>query len=101
MDVCVHPSLHDGLPNALLEAMACARPIVATTAGGIPDVLRDRQEGLLVEPGDVPALAAAIERLLDDPALARACGQAARARVLAEFTPAREVERYLALYRMP
>lgn len=101
MDVCVHPSLHDGLPNALLEAMACARPIVATTAGGIPDVLRDRCEGLLVEPGDVPALAGAIESLLDDREQARRYGVAARARVLAEFSPARESARYLALYQAP
>jgi glycosyltransferase involved in cell wall biosynthesis len=98
MDVCVHPSRHDGLPNALLEAMACACPIVATTAGGIPDALRDGQEGLLVEPGDVPALASALARLLDDRELARRYGRAARARVLAEFTPAAEIERYVRLY---
>jgi glycosyltransferase involved in cell wall biosynthesis len=98
MDVFAHPSLRDGLPNALLEAMACARPCVATTAGGIPDALRDGVEGRLVEPGDAGALAAAIAELLDDRGRAQRLGQAARERVESEFTPEREIERYLELY---
>lgn len=98
MDVFAHPSLRDGLPNALLEAMACARPCVATAAGGIPDALRDGREGRLVEPGDAVALAAAMAELLDDRERAARLGHAARARVEREFTPRRELERYLELY---
>ncbi len=99
MDVFVHPSLRDGLPNAALEAMACARPVVASTAGGLPDVLRDGVDGLLVAPGDAEALAVALAGLLDDPARAAALGRSARQRVADEFTPERETQRYLDLYR--
>lgn len=98
MDVFVHPSLRDGLPNALLEAMACARPCVGTTAGGIPDALRDGVEGRLVTPGDAAALAGAIAELLDDPEHARRLGETARARVTTAFTPELERARYVELY---
>ncbi len=99
MDVFAHPSLRDGLPNAALEAMACGRPIVATAAGGLPDALRDGVEGRLVEPGDAVALAAALAELLDDPARAAALGARARERVRRDFTPERELQRYLDIYR--
>ncbi len=98
MDVFAHPSLRDGLPNALLEALACGRPVVAARAGGIPDVLRDGREGLLVEPGDAPGLASALGRLLDDPQRAARLGAAGRARVAAAFSPAAEIRRYRRLY---
>jgi glycosyltransferase involved in cell wall biosynthesis len=99
MDVFVHPSLHDGLPNAVLEALACARPLVASTAGGIPDVVRHDREGILVRPGDAEALSAGIAALLDDRPRARRLGRAGRERVLSAFTPAAEIARYRALYR--
>ncbi|MGQ9683815.1 MAG: glycosyltransferase [Anaerolineae bacterium] len=98
-DVVAIPSLHDGLPNALLEAMACARPVIASAVGGIPDVLRDGENGLLVPAGDVQALAARLTAMLDDPALCARLAQAARATVLASYTPEREVEANIALYR--
>lgn len=98
MDVFAHPSLRDGLPNALLEAMACARPVVAADAGGIPDVVAHGAQGLLVGPGDADALTAALSTLLDDQRRAAALGQAAREIVARDFTPEREIERYLALY---
>jgi glycosyltransferase involved in cell wall biosynthesis len=99
MDVFVHPSLHDGMPNAVLEAMACARPVVGAAAGGIPDVVRDGADGVLVPPGDAARLADAIEGLLDDRPRAARLGDAARARVARDFTPEAEARRYEALYR--
>lgn len=99
MDVFVHPSLHDGMPNAVLEAMACARPVVGSTAGGIPDLVRDGVDGLLVPPGDATALASAIRVLLDDRARASRMGEAGRLRAVTDFTPAAETRRYAALYR--
>jgi glycosyltransferase involved in cell wall biosynthesis len=99
MDVFVHPSLRDGLPNALLEAMACGRPVVAARAGGIPDVVRDGRDGLLVEPGDARGLQAACSAVLDDPARAAAFGRAGRARVRRAFTPEAEIRSYRELYR--
>ena len=69
----------EGLPLALVEAMAHGKAIAATRAGGIPEIITDEENGLLVEPGDSKALAAAIHRLIRDEALARRLGRAARA----------------------
>lgn len=82
MDVFCLPSLSEGLPNALLEAMAAGRPVVATAVGGIPGVVRDGDTGLLVEPNDAGALAAGIRRVIDDRELAQRLGRQARALVL-------------------
>jgi len=75
----------DGIPNVLLEAMAMGLPVVATRVSGIPELVRDGVNGLLVEPDAPLALADAIERLLREPWLAASFGQAARARVAEAF----------------
>ena len=80
-DVFILPSYQEGLPMALLEAMAAGLPAIVTPVGGIPEVVRHEQEGLLVEPGDVPAIARAIRRLCEQPADRLAMGRAARRRV--------------------
>jgi glycosyltransferase involved in cell wall biosynthesis len=85
-DIFLMPSTSEGLPVALLEAMAYGKPIVATRVGGIPDVLADGTEGMLVAPGDVAALADAVGTLVGDPARARELGRAAKERV-AELGP--------------
>lgn len=78
-DVFVSPTYGEGFSNTILEAMASGLPIVSTRAVGVVDCLCDGQNGLLVEPGDVPALTGALRRLLDDPALsARLAGTALR-----------------------
>jgi glycosyltransferase involved in cell wall biosynthesis len=97
-DVFVLPSYSEGLSIALLEAMAAGRPIVATAVGGTPEAIEHGRSGLLVGPGDAPALAGAIERLLDDPALARRLGENARQRVDERFTIEANAERVWALY---
>ncbi|MEU7689320.1 glycosyltransferase [Microbispora hainanensis] len=76
-DVVVLPSTAEGLSNAVMEAMAAGRPVVATAVGGTPELLEDR--GVLVAPSSPQALADAIGRLLDDPVLAASVGAAARA----------------------
>jgi glycosyltransferase involved in cell wall biosynthesis len=81
--IFVLPSISEGLPVALLEAMSWGRAIVATRVGGVPDVVEDGQEALLVEPGDPAALAAALERLLGDAALRARLGAAAARRAAA------------------
>jgi glycosyltransferase involved in cell wall biosynthesis len=78
--VFVLPSLSEGLPVALLEAMAWGRPIVATRVGGVPEVVDDGVEALVVPPGDPAALATAIGRLLGDPEERQRLGRAARER---------------------
>ncbi|MBS3956574.1 MAG: glycosyltransferase family 4 protein [Clostridiales bacterium] len=94
-DVVVLPSLSEGMPTVTLEAMALAKPVVATRVGGLPDVVADGETGLLVPPADPDALAEAVASLLRDPARARAMGEAGRARVEERFT----LERMLAEYR--
>ncbi len=76
----------DGLPNALLEAMAAGRPIVASRVAGIPDVVTDGIEGLLVPPKDAPALRSALLRLAKDTSLREALGSNARLRVERDLT---------------
>jgi glycosyltransferase involved in cell wall biosynthesis len=78
-DVSVLPSRYEELGTALVEAMACGVPVVASRTGGIPDVVRDGHNGLLAAPGDAAATAAALGRLLDDPDLRRRTGECGRA----------------------
>src|SRR2546422_1553164 len=86
IDVFVLPSLTEGTPNAIIEAMAHAKPIVATAVGGIPDVVSD-EEGILVPPNDAKALGAAIIRLAADAELRQRMGLAARKKYEQLFTP--------------
>ena len=97
--VAVLSSRSEGMPNAVLEAMAAARPVVATAVGDVPVVVRDGVTGLLVPAGDAAALGAAIGRILKDPALAADLAAAARHHVLAAYGPARMAEAFLNLYR--
>ena len=99
LDLLVLPSLRDGLPNTLLEGMACARAVVASQVGGISDVIHHGENGLLVPPGEIPALVEAITSLLPTPARRAELGRAARQTVLAHFNPARELQTNLTLYR--
>lgn len=99
MDVFVLPSLDEGLPMALLEAMAIGTPVVATSVGGVPDVVADRHTGLLVEPKDGRALARACVELVTDPAWARMLAARARQRVEREFSSERHGRALLTLYR--
>ena len=97
-DVFCLSSHMEGLGTSLLDAMAFARPIVATTAGGIPEAVEDGQTGLLVPPRDPRALAEALTVLLTDEGRARALGAAGRQRFLARFSAAHMVEETLKIY---
>ncbi len=98
LDLLLLPSLADGLPNALLEGMACGCAVVGAAAGGIPDVVHHAENGLLVPPQDAPALVAACSELLADADLRAQLGAAARRSVQEEFSVALEVQRNLELY---
>lgn len=85
LDVLVIASNLESIPILLFEAMALARPIVATTVGGIPEVVEDKQHALLVPPRDPVAIARAIEAVLEDPGASAAMGRRARDRVIQQF----------------
>ncbi len=95
----------DGLPQMLMEAMACGVPAISTRLVGIPDLVEDEKTGLLVEPNQVEPLADALERLMDDPVLSRRLAEAGRLQVLEKFnietclTPL--LERYRAQLEAP
>jgi glycosyltransferase involved in cell wall biosynthesis len=97
-DVVVNPADVEGLPLAILEALALSRPVVATAVGGVPAVIVDRVTGLLVPPGDPEALAAGIVEALDSPN-AKGWGQAGADLVSAEYGIARMIADYEKLYR--
>jgi len=88
-DVLVMPSLFEGLPMTLLEAMAMRMPVVASKLDGIAEVITDRQDGFLVPDLDAPLFAERITRLLEDPALARTTGESAARTVAARFSVGR------------
>jgi glycosyltransferase involved in cell wall biosynthesis len=88
----------ESLPNALLEAMAAAKPVVATRVGGVPEAVADGETGILVRPGDVAALRDAILTLAGDPGLRQRLGAAGRDRVAREFPVDKMVASYEALY---
>jgi glycosyltransferase involved in cell wall biosynthesis len=87
-DLCVVPSLREGISVSLLESAMLGMPIIATTAGGNPEVVQSQETGLLVRPGDSAELAQATHRLLNDPALAAKLGAQAAVRARAVFAPA-------------
>lgn len=97
-DVFVVPSRHEGLPVALLEAMALGRPVVATSVGGVPEVIRDGVNGLLVPPEDPAALAVGIVRLLRDRELAGRLAARGAETVEGSFTGTLMAEQILAVY---
>lgn len=99
MDIFVLPSLKQGLGTIMLEAMLRARPVIATSAGGVYSVVTDGRTGLLVPPRDSAALSRRIVELLNDPLRARQIGRAARDMVRRDFPVERMVELTAHLYR--
>lgn len=95
----VVPSSGEGLGLVAVEAQLCETPVVAYDSGGLPDVVQDDVSGLLVRTGDVDALAAATERLLDDRSRARRLGASGRERALARFAPEAAARAYASIYR--
>lgn len=99
MDLMVFPSLWDGLPNALLESMACGRAVLACAVGGIPEVVRPGEDGVLVPPHELHRFASEALRLAGDVDSLKKLGTSARARVVRDFTPEAEREAILSIWR--
>jgi glycosyltransferase involved in cell wall biosynthesis len=98
LDVFVISSVIEGMPNVVLEALAVERPVLATSVGGIPEIIADGRSGVLVPPSDPGAMAAGCLRLLDDPTAAAALGTEGRRTVLSRFSVSAMATRYTALY---
>lgn len=99
LDIFVLPSLSEGIPMALLEAMAASRPIVASRVGGIPEIIEDGVEGFLVESMDVNGLAERCRRLIESPDVARKMGEQGRKRVEREFSATAMADRVVSVYK--
>jgi glycosyltransferase involved in cell wall biosynthesis len=97
-DLFVLSSLREGLPNVVLEAMAMGTPVVATRVAGVPRVISDCDDGLLVESGSADALAAALARLLRDETLRRRLADAGRATVEQRYSFDRRMQKLAAIY---
>lgn len=99
LDAFVLPSLYEGLPMVLLEAMACGLPIVASRLPDIGRTARDEQEALLIHPAEPDEIAAALRRIRQDPALAKNIGNRARRRCEKHFSSRKMVDSVISLYR--
>jgi len=99
MDAFALTSRSEGFPVSLLEAWTCGLPTVCTAVGGIPNIVSDRVDGLLVPSGDVPAIEAALQLLANDPELAQRLGRAGLSRVRQDYSLQRMAETYEGLYR--
>ena len=97
-DVFVLPSLQEGMPNSLLEAMSCGLPVIASKIGGVVDLVEDGKTGILFEPGDISGLSSAMMNLLNDPELGRRLGLEARKRILEGFSIDSVAAQYENLY---
>ena len=99
IDIFVHPSLRDGMPNAVLEAMACEKAVIATPVGGILEAIENRDNGILLPAKDADSLSKAIIELLGDEPLRGRLGKSARQRVILDFTLEKELSGNLEVYR--
>lgn len=94
-DLYVHAARADTFPTSILEALACATPVVATAVGGIPEQISDGDTGILTPPGDAAAMASAIALLLDDPTRRRSMGEKAGSQARCLFGEERMIDDYL------
>ncbi len=98
-DLIVHPSIDEGVPLALCQAMAAGKPIVATAVGGVPEIIQDRHTGRLVQSQDAESLVAAINELIAQPELAVSLGQAAQRFIAEDYQLGNSTAKLEALYQ--
>ena len=98
-DALMFPSRMEGMPLAVLEAMACGLPIIASDTSSLPELIADGRTGLLCSVDDVDAFATAVQRLRSSPTEWKAIGNAAYARAKADHSESLALDHYLALYR--
>ena len=99
VDIFALPSLSEGIPMALLEAMVASRAVVASRVGGIPEIVEDGLDGFLVEPMDADSFAERCRRLIESPDVARTMGEQARKRVERDFSATAMADRVASVYK--
>ena len=99
VDIVLHPAYTEGLGVILLQAGAAKRAVIACPVGGIPEIIHHEETGLMVSPGDINGISAAIERLLNDEELTTQLGERLFQHIKSEFSPQEMARRYLALYK--
>lgn len=99
LDILAHPADMEGLGVSLLQAAAAAVPVVTTRAGGLPEAIQEEKTGILIEPGDIPALTTALKRLIDDGDLRHTLGSAGRKRIMSDFSVETMARGNLDVYR--
>jgi len=99
LDIFILPSLSEGIPMALLEAMAASRAVVASRVGGIPEIIEDEVEGYLVEPMDVDGLAKRCRQLIESPEISVKMGEQGRKRVERDFSATAMADRVASVYK--
>ena len=99
MDAYVLPSICEGMSNTILEAMASALPVIATRAGGNPELVKEGETGWLFQPRDVEALSSFVQQIVKDRALRKRVGEAGYRRVVEQFSISQMIERYRELYQ--
>jgi len=96
----VLPTYHpEGVPNVLMEALACSIPVIATDVGGCPEVVKDRETGLIIPPKDVPALVNAIRWMKDHPKERKAMGGAGRRDMIERYELKKLIEKTIEVHR--
>ncbi|MEQ8167273.1 MAG: glycosyltransferase family 4 protein [Candidatus Eremiobacterota bacterium] len=98
LDIFIMPSLRDGMPNGILEAMACELPVVTTSAGAIPELVKNEKTGIIVEPGNIDNLTSSMIKLIDSKELREKMGKKGRERVIKYFSQSKEVEGNIKIY---
>lgn len=98
-DIVVAPSLEDNLPNTIMEALACGRPVIGSKVGGIPDLITSGHNGMLVPPGNADGLATALAECLTSPAQLERMGQNARSMAASRYSPSTAASAYHGIYR--
>jgi glycosyltransferase involved in cell wall biosynthesis len=93
------PSRFDNFPTVAIEAMACARPVVATKVGSVPDLIRDRENGIVVSPGNARSLADGLTEIIEDNNMASRMGDIGRRRAISNLSLAAQAAKTLALYQ--
>jgi len=98
LDIFIMPSLRDGMPNGILEAMACELPVITTSAGAIPELVKNEETGIIVKPGNIDELTSGMIKLIDNKELREKMGKKGRERVINNFSPSKELEKNIKIY---